>query len=97
MEPKLGLQIFNIAKRFDEIYALNGINLSLSKGSIVALLGQNGAGKSTLIRLLSGVMKPTSGTALIYNFDLLKNTTEVKRITGLVPKEHALYDKITDN
>ncbi|OLS25805.1 MAG: SkfA peptide export ATP-binding protein SkfE [Candidatus Heimdallarchaeota archaeon LC_2] len=95
MEPKLGLQIFNIAKRFDEIYALNGINLSLSKGSIVALLGQNGAGKSTLIRLLSGVMKPTSGTALIYNFDLLKNTTEVKRITGLLPEEHALYEKLT--
>ena len=95
MEGDSGLQIFDLVKRFDNIYALNGIRLNLSKGSIVALLGQNGAGKSTLIRLLSGVMKPTSGTATIYNFDLLKNTNEVKRITGLLPEEYALYEKLT--
>ena len=95
LEQILALEIFDLVKRFDDIYALNGINLKLSKGSIIALLGQNGAGKSTLIRLLSGVMKPTSGTANIYNFDLLKNTTEVKRITGLLPEEYALYEKLT--
>ncbi|MCE7735835.1 MAG: ABC transporter ATP-binding protein [Candidatus Heimdallarchaeota archaeon] len=95
MEQELGLQIFDLVKRFDNIYALNGIKLKLSKGSIVALLGQNGAGKSTLIRLLSGVMKPTSGTASIYNFDLLERSIDVKRITGLLPEEYALYEKLT--
>ncbi len=95
MNQELGLQIFDLSKRFDNILALNGVKLNLSKGSIVALLGQNGAGKSTLIRLLSGVMKPTSGTASIYNFDLLKDSIAVKRITGLLPEEYALYEKLT--
>lgn len=87
MDQDNGLEIDNLVKRFDQIYALNGVNLTLSKGSIVALLGQNGAGKSTLIRLLSGVMKPTKGNAKIYGFDLLKETDKVKRITGLLPEE----------
>lgn len=95
MGLEFGLQIFDLVKRFDNIFALNGITLNLPKGTIVALLGQNGAGKSTLIRLLSGVMKPTSGTAKIYKFDLITETNKVKRITGLLPEEYALYEKLT--
>jgi ABC-type multidrug transport system ATPase subunit len=74
---------------------LNGINLEVPHGRIVGLIGQNGAGKSTLVRLLSGIMKPTSGTAILNGYDLLNNTENVKRITGLLPEEYALYEKLS--
>ena len=90
-----GILTENLVKIFQDITALNGLNIELNQGTIVGLLGPNGAGKSTLIRLLSGVMKPTSGNASLYGFDLLKDTNEVKRITGLLPEEYALYEKLS--
>ncbi|MDH5401769.1 MAG: ABC transporter ATP-binding protein [Candidatus Heimdallarchaeota archaeon] len=90
-----GLETRGIKKYFSDIVALDDINLKLDKGAIVGLLGPNGAGKSTLVRLLSGVMRPTSGEAYIYGYDLQKNIDDIKRITGLLPEEHALYEKLS--
>jgi len=90
-----GLDIQDLVKKFDSIYALDQITLRIPKGRIVGLLGQNGAGKTTLVRLLSGVMKPTAGSAKIDGYDLSNQLNDVKRITGLLPEEYALYEKLS--
>ena len=95
MHDGFGLETYNLKKTFSDVIALNGVDMKIPTGRIIGLLGQNGAGKSTLVRLLSGVMKPTSGTANIRGFDLIKDSNEVKRITGLLPEEYALYEKLS--
>lgn len=89
------LEIKSLKKTFADITALDDITVNIEKGKIIGLLGQNGAGKSTLVRLLSGVMRPTSGTAKIFGYDLHENKNDVKRITGLLPEEYALYEKLS--
>lgn len=91
----IGLEIIDLHKNFDQVNALNGVNLKIAQGKIVGLLGQNGAGKSTLVRLLSGVMRPNKGTAKLNGYDLINQTEMVKRITGLLPEEYALYEKLS--
>jgi len=59
------IELRDIAKSFGRVYALGGINLHVDKGEVVGLIGDNGAGKSTLIKILSGVLKPTSGEILV--------------------------------
>lgn len=95
MTVEYGLDIQDLVKKFDSIYALDQITLRIPKGRIVGLLGQNGAGKTTLVRLLSGVMKPTAGSAKIDGYDLSNQLNDVKRITGLLPEEYALYEKLS--
>src|SRR4029077_5686338 len=58
------IELRNITKSFGRVYALGGVNLSVDKGEVVGLIGDNGAGKSTLIKILAGVVKPTSGEIL---------------------------------
>ncbi|MCY3410886.1 MAG: ABC transporter ATP-binding protein [Candidatus Heimdallarchaeota archaeon] len=90
-----GIDIVNLSKEFGEVKALQSINVSIPRGKIVGLLGPNGAGKSTLVRLLSAVMRPSSGTAKVYGYDLISESKQVKSITGLLPEEYALYEKLT--
>ncbi len=90
-----GIKINSLSKTFADVKALDSITLKINRGKIVGLVGKNGAGKSTLVRLLSGVMKPTSGTATILGFDIHSNIDDVKRITGLLPEEYALYEKLS--
>ena len=95
MTNDFGLKINGLAKQFDQIIALKEINLEIPKGQIVGLLGQNGAGKSTLVRLLAGVMKPTKGEAWVDGFHLEREIKQVKQVTGLLPEEYALYEKLS--
>ncbi|TIN81407.1 MAG: sugar ABC transporter ATP-binding protein, partial [Mesorhizobium sp.] len=59
------IELRDISKSYGQVYALGGVNLSVDRGEVVGLLGDNGAGKSTLIKILSGVVKPTSGEILV--------------------------------
>ncbi|TGR62245.1 sugar ABC transporter ATP-binding protein, partial [bacterium M00.F.Ca.ET.194.01.1.1] len=59
------IELRDIAKSYGHVYALGGVNLSVDRGEVVGLIGDNGAGKSTLIKILSGVVKPTSGEILV--------------------------------
>ena len=82
-------------KRFDSVHAVKDLNLEVCIGSRFGFLGPNGAGKTTTVRILSGLMKQSSGTATVCGFDVDKCRDEVKAITGLLPESAGLYSKLS--
>jgi ABC-2 type transport system ATP-binding protein len=78
-----------------QIKAVDELDLEIYEGETFGLLGPNGAGKTTTIRLLNCIIKPTSGTALVNDHDILKDETEVKRVTGLLAESPGLYEKLS--
>jgi len=78
-----------------EIKAVDELDLKVYEGETFGLLGPNGAGKTTTVRLLNCIIKPTSGTATVNGYDLLKEENEVKRITGLLAESPGLYEKLS--
>jgi ABC-2 type transport system ATP-binding protein len=78
-----------------EIKAVDEFDLEVYEGETFGLLGPNGAGKTTTIRLLNCIIKPTSGTANVKGHDILKEETEVKRVTGLLAESPGLYEKLS--
>ena len=78
------IEINNLTKKYDKITAVDGISLSIKKGEIFGLLGPNGAGKTTTLMMLSTLLKPTSGTAVVNNFDVTKNPLQVRDSIGMV-------------
>ncbi len=94
------IEIENLTKKFKKTVALNNVSLSIRKGEVFGLLGPNGAGKTTLIRILIGLIKPTSGTARIeYNglgpFDVKKDIMEIRKKASLLPQEAEVYENLT--
>ena len=85
----------NLKKFFGEIHAVDGIDLDIPKGALFGFLGPNGAGKTTSISMLSTVLKPTSGTASVLGFDILKQAKKIKEYIGVCPQELVLYDRLT--
>ena len=78
-----------------EIKAVDNLNLEVYEGETFGLLGPNGAGKTTTVRLLNGIVRPTSGTASINGLDIIKDEEEVKRIIGLLTESPGLYEKLS--
>ena len=78
-----------------EIKAVDELDLEVYEGETFGLLGPNGAGKTTTVRLLNCIIKPTSGTATVNGHDVLKEETEVKRVTGLLAESPGLYEKLS--
>jgi len=78
-----------------EIKAVDELDLEVYEGETFGLLGPNGAGKTTTVRLLNCIIKPTSGTATVNGHDILKEETEVKRVTGLLAESPGLYEKLS--
>jgi len=78
-----------------EIKAVDELDLEVYEGETFGLLGPNGAGKTTTIRLLNCIIKPTSGTATVNGRDILKDETDVKRVTGLLAESPGLYEKLS--
>ena len=83
--------INDLVKQFDDITAVNGLNLEIRKGEMFGFLGPNGAGKTTTISMLCGLLEPTSGSALIAGFDVGKKPQKVKEHIGLCPQEVAVF------
>ena len=95
---KVAIQTKNLSKYYGkggEIKAVDELDLEVYEGETFGLLGPNGAGKTTTVRLLNCIIKPTSGTALVNGHDLLKDETEVKRVTGLLAESPGLYEKLS--
>lgn len=86
---------FDLTRRFGDFTAVDKVNLQVRQGEIYGLLGPNGAGKSTAIRMLSTLLKPTSGTARVAGFDLDGEANEVKKRIGLVSEKLILYTRLT--
>src|SRR6476619_2547282 len=80
------IEVRNIVKKFGQFVAVNGISFAVEKGEIFGLLGPNGAGKSTLIRMLTTLLPPTSGTALVNGFDVSTHADDVRRAIGVIPQ-----------
>jgi ABC-2 type transport system ATP-binding protein len=82
----LAIDVRNIVKKFGEFTAVAGISFEVEAGEIFGLLGPNGAGKSTLIRMLTTLLPPTSGTAVIHGFDVVKQADGVRHSIGVIPQ-----------
>ena len=94
MTPSV-IHVNNLSKNFTDIKAVNKISFSVQNGEIFGFLGPNGAGKTTTIRMMTGVLKPTSGNIEIYGKDVWKNQILVKQILGNVPEEANVYMDLT--
>jgi ABC-2 type transport system ATP-binding protein len=92
------VEVQNLRKQYDPpdgVVAVNGISFHINRGEIFSLLGPNGAGKTTAISMLSCLLSPTSGEAMIDGRSITKDAQAVKQIIGVVPQEIALYDTIS--
>lgn len=89
------IETFDIKKKFKDVEALKGISIKIKEGEVFSLLGPNGAGKTTLISILTTILKPTSGTALIDGFEITKDPLYVRRKIGIVFQEPSLDDLLT--
>ena len=82
----VAIDVRNIVKKFGDFTAVNGISFAVEEGEIFGLLGPNGAGKSTLIRMMVTLLPPTSGTAVVNGFDIVKDADGVRRSIGVIPQ-----------
>ncbi len=83
--------IKDLVKQFEDITAVDSLNLEIKQGELFSLLGPNGAGKTTAINILCGILKPTKGTAIVAGFDVTKNLDEIKKVIGVCPQEASVF------
>lgn len=89
------IQCDSLTKKFGEFTAVDQVSFTVGNGEVFGLLGPNGAGKTTTMRLLSTVLKPTSGTASVAGHDLLREPQKVRASIGVLPEDTGLYDRLT--
>ena len=89
------IKIKNLTKKFDKIVAVDNVSLDIHEGEVFGLLGQNGAGKTTIIHMLATLLKPTSGTARINGYDIIKNASKVRKNIGIVFQAPSSDDMLT--
>ena len=89
------IEIKNLNKQYGNFAAVKDLSLTIRAGEVFGVLGVNGAGKTTTLRMLSGVLKPTSGTIKIFGYDLITDPIAAKTITGYIPDRPYLYNKLT--
>ncbi|MCS7229448.1 MAG: ABC transporter ATP-binding protein [Candidatus Kryptonium sp.] len=89
------IETFNLTKKFGDLVAVNSVNLKIEQGEIFGLLGPNGAGKSTLVRLLCGLLRPTSGDAIVGGYSIKNEPEKIKKIIGYMSQRFGLYDDLT--
>jgi ABC-2 type transport system ATP-binding protein len=89
------VKVSELTKRFDDFVAVDHVSFDVSAGEIVGYLGPNGSGKTTTIRMLLGLLRPTSGTAQVLGFDCATQTEQVRARAGYMSQRFALYDELT--
>jgi ABC-2 type transport system ATP-binding protein len=83
-----------LTKCFDDFTAVEGVNLAVSAGQVLALLGPNGAGKTTTVRMLNSILTPTRGTAVVAGYDVIKDPQKVRANVGVLTELHGLYGRM---
>ena len=89
------VEIQGLTRKFGDFVAVNNLHLQVLQGTIFGFLGPNGAGKSTTIKMLTGILKPSAGDALVDGFSLKTSPIEIKQRIGVLPEDLALFDSLT--
>lgn len=84
-----------LTKKYGNLTAVDGLDLYVESGELFVFLGSNGAGKTTTIKMLTSLLQPTSGSASVAGFDVVKSPIEVKKVMGYLPEDPFLYNKLT--
>jgi ABC-2 type transport system ATP-binding protein len=95
MPSESAIEVSNLTKYYGDLLAVDHVNFEVRKGEIFGFLGPNGAGKTTTIRILTGVIKPDSGTASILGYDVLREGLKSRQVTGVVPEMANAYIDIS--
>ncbi len=85
----------NLTRKFGDLVAVDNLNIRIEEGDVYGFLGPNGAGKTTTIRMLSTLIRPTSGTARVMGHDILREPNRVRRLIGIMPERPGFYDEMT--
>jgi ABC-2 type transport system ATP-binding protein len=89
------IRLTDLTKKYGKFTAVDGISLEVPPGELFGLLGPNGAGKTTTMRLIAGILQPTSGSVLVGGVDMLSRPLEAKSRIGFIPDRPFVYDKLT--
>jgi ABC-2 type transport system ATP-binding protein len=89
------IRLTDLTKRYGKFTAVDGISLDVQRGELFGLLGPNGAGKTTTMRMIAGILQPTSGSVLVGGVDMLGRPLEAKSRIGFIPDRPFVYDKLT--
>jgi ABC-2 type transport system ATP-binding protein len=89
------IKLTNLVKRYGDFTAVNAIDLDVPRGELFGFLGPNGAGKTTTLRMIAGILRPTSGTIEIGGVDLTRNPIAAKSVLGFIPDRPFIYEKLT--
>ena len=93
--PELVIDVHDLSKHFGDLIAVDGLELEVEHGEIYGFLGPNGSGKTTAIRMLCGLLKPTSGRGTCLGYDLLTEFEEIKRHVGYMTQRFSLYEDLS--
>jgi ABC-2 type transport system ATP-binding protein len=93
--PEYSIEVKALTKKFGDFTAVDAVSFDVERGRIFGFLGANGAGKSTTIRMLCGLLDPTSGTAVVGGFDIRREPEGVKRVIGYMSQRFSLYEDLT--
>ncbi len=93
--PNYAVQTENLGKRFGKFEAVKNLNLAVQEGEIFGFLGANGAGKTTAIRMLCGLLLPSSGNGRVAGFDIYKQSEKIKQHIGYMSQKFSLYEDLT--
>jgi ABC-2 type transport system ATP-binding protein len=95
MNNQHAVKLQNVTKRYNELVAVNNVNLTINTGEIFALLGPNGSGKSTTLKMLLGLVQPTTGEVNVLGINVQKDPVAVKQLVGYVPESPQIYEFLT--
>ncbi len=95
MNNSKAIQVSGLTKYYDDLLAVDHISFEVPQGQVFGFLGPNGAGKTTTIRMLTGLTRPTEGSAHILGYDLAQELTRIKKCIGVVPETSNLYDELS--
>ncbi len=95
MAAAAAVEMRGLVRTFGELRAVDGLDLEVPRGTFFGFLGSNGAGKSTTLKILTGLLEPTAGTARILGFDVVGQPRQAKERVGVVPEELMLFDRLS--